>query len=114
MRKVCFSIFVLLFFGSALSAEGIVGAVTDIAKAKIKADAEVAKIKAQKEHEVSVKDSELTTNTEIEQGALVGNSGILAVGSEVKIEDSDIKTNTKIKKGAAIGNTGVALGAIAQ
>lgn len=114
MRKICFSLCVLLGFGTVLSAESIIGAATDIAKAKIQADADVAKIKAKKDHTVNVENSELSAETEVEQGAVIGNSGIAAVGSNVNIEGSEIKTKTKVKEGAAVGNTGVALGAIAQ
>lgn len=114
MRKICFSLCVLLGFGTVLSAESIIGAATDIAKAKIQADADVAKIKANKDHEVSAEGATLTTNTRVEQGAMVGNSGILAVGSKVNLDNAKIQTDTQIKQGAAVGNTGVALGAIAQ
>ncbi|MEA2110923.1 MAG: hypothetical protein U9P71_02625 [Campylobacterota bacterium] len=95
---------------SSVYAQDMVGAVTDVMKTKIEADAKVAMSKKAK---VTVDNSTLKTKTKIGKDAIVvGNTGIVAVGEEVEISNSTIDTDTEIDRNAiVVGNTGVVLGA---
>lgn len=111
MKKVLIIISLIGLFTSAV-AQDLVGAMSDVLKEKIKADAEVAKANKAK---VTVENSVIEASSKMgNDNIAVGNiGGVVAVGEEVTIEGTTIKASSDMGNGnVAIGNVGgVVLGA---
>ena len=107
MKKILL-VLTLSAFSTSVFAIVLASAAVDVAKAKIKADKEVA---MSKKAAVTVNNSSFDVKTKIDHGAVVGNSGFIAVGEDVDIENSKVKIDTQVDHGVMMGNSGVILGA---
>jgi len=115
MKKVILSLAVISLFTS-LNAEGLgselIDAGTEIAKAKIEADKEVA---LENQAEVTIEDSTLIAEGEVgTDSVMVGiNGGIVMVGSDVEVEHSTMIAEGKVGDDSVVVgvNGGIVAGA---
>ena len=100
----------LLVSFNTLQAESITGAISGVVKEKINADKEVAIANINKGTEVTVSNSTINIKTKLKDGAIIGNTGLVAIGEKVELDNVEMVLNTDVKESLLLGNSGVVLG----
>jgi len=113
MKKIVLSLVCVGLFSSLYAEDmGVVAALTDVAKTKIKEDAETARAN---KSEVKIDNSEISAKAEKgNDNVVVGIDGsVVAVGEQVEISNSEISAESKMgNDNVVVGVTGsVVLGA---